>query len=207
FDLFSTICMSTIIQQYTYVVKNIIGYCNNISDYISRGKTLSKWVLLLVLREIGRGELPFYLRFIKNHVVICGLGRKGLLLAKGFLERNYCVVVIENDPNNSLIEGCKDYGAILLIGNAANRDILRSAHVQKALYLISVCGDDGVNAEVAVHTYALVGDRKGRVLTCFVHIVDYRLCSLLREREIETEKVDVFRRNSLIFSTAGQRRF
>lgn len=155
---------------------------------------VAAYTALAGLATVFREKLKmFYLRFTSNHVVICGLGKKGLLLAKGFLERNYCVVVIEKDPNNSLLNECKDYGAILLIGNAANRGVLRSARVQKALYLISVCGDDGVNSEVAVHAYALAGDHKGRVLTCFAHIVDYRLCSLLREREIETQKVDSFR--------------
>ena len=155
---------------------------------------VAAYTALAALAVVFREKLTmFYLRFTKNHVVICGLGRKGLLLAKGFLESNHCVVVIEKDPNNSLLEGCKDHGAILLIGNAASRNVLRSAQVQEARYLISVCGDDGVNAEVAVHAYTLVGDRKGKALTCFVHIVDSRLCNLLREREIETEKVDSFR--------------
>ena len=46
-----------------------------------------------------------------------------------------------------------------------------------------------------MHAYALAlsGDRRGRVLTCFVHIVDSKLCNLLRERKTETEKVDPFR--------------
>ncbi len=117
------------------------------------------------------------------------------MLAKGFFENNYRVVVIEQDPNNYLMEQGNDPGIILLTGNAANRDVLRSARVQEARHLISVCGDDGTNAEVAVHAYALAlaGDRRGRVLTCFVHIVDSKLCNLLRERKIETEKVDPFR--------------
>lgn len=155
---------------------------------------VAAYTALAALAAVFREKLTmFYLRFTKNHVVICGLGRKGLLLAKGFLQNNHCVVVIEKDQNNSFIKECKDQGAILIIGNAANSDVLRSAHVQEARYLISVCGDDGVNAEIAVHAYAIVENRKGNVLTCFVHIVDSRLCSLLREREIETEKVDSFR--------------
>jgi voltage-gated potassium channel Kch len=136
----------------------------------------------------------FRLRFIKNHVVICGLGKKGLLLAKGFQERGDRVVVIEKNQDNSLLRQCRGQGAIVLVGNTTDMELLRRVGVHKAKYVVSVCGDDGTNAEVALHSHELVGDRKGnKVLTCFVHIVDPQLCNLLREREIMTGKVDSFR--------------
>lgn len=135
----------------------------------------------------------FRLGLLNGHVVICGLGRKGLLFAKRFLDRGESVVVIELDADNDMIESCREYGAVILIGNAADRNLLQKVRVNKAKYLISVCGDDGVNAEVAVHAHELVRDNKGNVLTCLIHIVDPQLCSLLREQEIETQKVDAFR--------------
>jgi hypothetical protein len=131
--------------------------------------------------------------FIKNHVVICGLSRKGLLLAKGYHERGERVVVIEQDEENPLLQECREQGAIVLIGNAANRELLRKARVHKGNYLVSVCGDDGANAEVAIHACELVERRKDKPLTCFIHIVDPRLCNLLRERELFSEKVESFR--------------
>ena len=132
-------------------------------------------------------------RFASDHVVICGLGRKGYLLARGFRERGARVVVIEQNEGNDLIAQCREQGAIVLIGNATNEELLRQARLPKAKYVISVCGDDGTNAEVAVHARELVGDRGGRALTSFVHIVDPQLCELLRERELATEGADVFR--------------
>jgi len=129
-------------------------------------------------------------RFIKKHIVICGLGLKGMLLAQRFCERGYHVVVIEQDDGNVLLDQCKDEGAIVLIGNATDKKMLRKAHVNKAKYLISVCGDDGVNAKVVVNTRELTGDREGNVLTCVVHIVDPQLCHLLRVQEIENIEMD-----------------
>ena len=58
----------------------------------------------------------FCLRFIKDHVVICGLGRKGLLLSREFRKNGERVVVIEQDRNNSMIGLCKEYGSIILAG-------------------------------------------------------------------------------------------
>lgn len=124
------------------------------------------------------------LRFIRDHVVICGLGRMGLLLARGFLRRGERVVVIEQDEGNDFIALCREEGAIAILGNAKDREVLRRAGVSKAKYAFSVCGDDSTNAEVAVHVQELASSRQGHPLTCFVHIVDPRLYHLLREREV-----------------------
>lgn len=132
-------------------------------------------------------------KFFKDHIVICGLGRKGMLLASGFREEGERVVVIEQDDNNSMISECKGHGSIILIGNAADPYMLRRARIGRAKHLISVCGDDGVNAEVAVNARKLVSNRGGRALTCLIHIVDLQLCNLLRERESKIARADAFR--------------
>jgi hypothetical protein len=132
-------------------------------------------------------------RSIKNHIVICGLGRKGLLLAQGFRERWERIVIIEQDEDNGMLGRCRKQGVITLIGNATDQSMLRRARVHKASHLISVCGDDGTNAEVAVHARELVGNRKRRTLSCLVHIVDPQLCDLLRQREIGMGRLDAFR--------------
>src|SRR4030043_2198014 len=122
------------------------------------------------LAIIFQEQLQFFrMRFLKDHIVICGLGRKGLLLSGGFREREEQVVVIEQDEDNGLLGNCREQGAIILIGNAADPVLLRKARVNKAKYVISVCGDDGANAEVAVHARELVWDRKGKALSCLIH--------------------------------------
>lgn len=135
----------------------------------------------------------FRLRFFRNHIVICGLGRKGWLLAKGFCEKGERVVVVERDSDNGMLRLCREHGAITLIGNATAPTLLRSARVGRAKYVISVCGGNGTNAEVAVHARELVRGRKGKALTCLAHIYDLGLCILLREREIAMAKPDEFR--------------
>ncbi len=124
------------------------------------------------------------LRVIHDHVVICGLGRMGLLLARGFLQRGNRVAVIEQDEGNDFIALCREEGVNVVLGNAKDREVLRRAGVARAKYVLSVCGDDSTNAEVAVHVQELALSRQGRPLTCFVHIVDPQLYYLLREREV-----------------------
>nr|MBC7244260.1 NAD-binding protein [Chloroflexota bacterium] len=124
------------------------------------------------------------LRFMHDHVVICGLGRMGLLLTRGFLQQGEHVVVIEQDEGNDFIALCREEDAIVVLGNARERELLRWAGVPKAKYVLSVCGDDSTNAEVAVRVQELATQRQGRPVECFVHIVDPRLYHLLREQEI-----------------------
>ena len=132
-------------------------------------------------------------RFYSDHVVICGLGRRGMLLARSFRERGRRVVAIEQDYENDRIAQCRRHGAVVLVGNACDSSVLREARVQKARHVIALCSDDGVNAEIAVDTRGLVQARRGRPLTCIVQIVDARLLDLLKGQEVEMSEADSFR--------------
>ncbi|MCX5891127.1 MAG: NAD-binding protein [Deltaproteobacteria bacterium] len=133
------------------------------------------------------------LKLTKNHVVICGLGDKGSLFTKAFYEDGYKVVGIDKDADNSRLEQFRDLGILILTGNATDSEILQKARVQKARYLVAVCGNDGDNAEIAVNASALVAAAETKVLTCLVHITNPHLCNLLKEREIMAQRVDSFR--------------
>ncbi|MFW6164378.1 MAG: NAD-binding protein, partial [Planctomycetota bacterium] len=129
---------------------------------------------------------------LRDHVVICGLGRKGLALTKGFRRAGHTVVAIESDETKDAIAQCRDLGAAVVTGDATEGAVLRKARVPRARYVLAVC-DDGPNAEVAAYAEALAADRRGSALTCFAHIVDLELCDLLRERELARRRGDTFR--------------
>ena len=124
------------------------------------------------------------LLFMRDHVIICGLGRKGVRLAYQFRERGEKVVVIEANEDNDWIEPSRASGAVVLNGDASDSEMLRKARLNRARYLISVIGDDGKNAEVAVQAEKLSHERKDGTLTCIIHIVDPQLWHLLREKEL-----------------------
>jgi hypothetical protein len=139
------------------------------------------WALALVFVDQVQ---TFRLRFLHDHTVICGLGRQGRLLATSFLAHGQQVVVVEQREDDSFIQPCRDEGAVVLIGDATDRETLRRAGVHRARHLIASSGDDGANAEIAVNARALSVNRAEHPLTCLVHIVDPQLCNLLREREL-----------------------
>ncbi len=125
-------------------------------------------------------------RALRDHVVICGLSQKGLLLARSFRERGYRVLVVENKPNHDLLAACKESGIYALIGDVTRRETLRAARIAHAKYLFAV-SDDAVNAAVIAHARDIMSaskDDNGHVLTCAAHIMDSELWRLLRRWEV-----------------------
>jgi hypothetical protein len=133
------------------------------------------------------------LLFIREHVVICGLGRKGFRLASQFLAGNYPVVVVEIDEGNEYIESIRSAGAVVIQGDAGDLELLSKLKLEKAHSLVAVVGDDGKNAEIAVQAEKISRSRASGCLTCIIHISESRLWRLLREKELQTQGHPHFR--------------
>jgi len=154
------------------------------------------WTVLKALALLFHEQsLRLRLRFYSGHVVICGLGRKGLQLVREFRACGAPVVVIEAVPDNVRLQVCRELGAVVLIGDAADTAVLRRARVFCAAYVIAVSAKDGKNVEVAVQTSELAGVHHApwpHRVGCFVHIVDLKLCALFKRHPIFTETRDRF---------------
>lgn len=122
----------------------------------------------------------------RDHVVVCGLSRKGVLLTRAFRERGDVVAVIERDESNDFIAQARGRGAAVIVGDATDPDVLRRAGVARARTLVAVADDDGTNAEIAVAAQSLTAGRQRGRLTCIMHVFDPQLYHLLREREMVT---------------------
>lgn len=120
-------------------------------------------------------------RFWRGHVVIVGLGERGRLLAKGFADRGDRVLVIERNQEVDAVAQAREQGVPVVIGDASDDTVLAKARVPYARYLVAVANHDGINAEVAVDAGRLVAERGDGDLEAFVHLVDRRLCELVRE--------------------------
>lgn len=153
------------------------------------GYTALQGIALLFSEQLDR----LWARFAKRHVIVCGLGEKGSHLARGFRDNGWRVIAIESDLGNPNVPLCRERGVTVLGGDAASEEALRSANVRAASYLFAVCGDDGVNAEVATRARFLNAGRASGVLACYAHIVDLALCRLLREQYLAGPPTDAFR--------------
>ena len=143
---------------------------------VAAGATLSALATLL-----GEQLAAARVRFYSNHVVVCGLGRLGSLLARTLREAGYKVVAIESDIENGAIARCREVGIVVLVGDGTDPAVLRKAGGRRAGYLFAVAGNDGRNSDIAIAAAGLAGMRSGSPLTCFVHVMDDKLADVLRQ--------------------------
>jgi hypothetical protein len=159
---------------------------------------LAAWTAVRALMSLFRDRWQQILvRVWSEHVVICGLSRKGWLLAQGFVARGERVVVIESDESHDMIGPCQERGMAVLVGDATDPEQLHRAGVQRARHLVAVTDNDGINAEIAVRAQGVLMEaaasrrrRAGRryPLTCTVHLVDPQLHGLARTREMTLQE-------------------
>lgn len=113
-------------------------------------------ILFQVIQHMLREELDAQrISRIKNHVIVCGLGRKGLAATRHLTEQGKQVVVIEKSPAPAMVEACRELGAHVMTGDAANPDILCAARIERAESLIAICPDDSTNYDIAANTSRL----------------------------------------------------
>lgn len=70
---------------------------------------------------------------LSNHIVVVGYGRVGSLLGAGLLSQGSNILVIEDNPE--AVATAKRDGAELLVGNAADPEVLSAAAVDRAIRL------------------------------------------------------------------------
>jgi voltage-gated potassium channel Kch len=122
--------------------------------------------------------------FRSGHTIVCGLGNRGEALVESLLDSSK-VVALELNSANPAIRRLRDAGAVVLVGDATDPEALARANAQRASRLVSVCGDDATNAQVAANVLAV--ERSSSPLTTFVHVDDPRLYMFLHHHALTTE--------------------
>jgi hypothetical protein len=123
----------------------------------------------------------------RGHVVVCGLGTRGLQVVRS-IEREgeqRRVVAIDSDRNNPNIDIARELGAIVLFGDATESDLLHAARVPRAESLVCLLAGDVGNAEVASRARLLCADRR-QPLAVYCHVESMDLVAELTSAGIET---------------------
>jgi hypothetical protein len=79
------------------------------------------------------------------------------------------------------------------------------AGVTRARFLVTLCGDDEVNAEVLTSTRRVLGQRRATPLTCVVHVSDLPLQRLMRGAEFAAGPDDPIRLQCVNLEERGAR--
>lgn len=132
-----------------------------------------KGMLLLAGRHIGVLKVKFS---AKNHYVICGLGDRGIALARDLLssrDKNNLVVVIDINPSNKHVNTLIDLGGIFIEGNAQESSTLAQAAVHKSSHLILLTDKDATNLRILQVVKLIVEKNKNnRSICCHTHIAN-----------------------------------
>lgn len=101
----------------------------------------------------GRRRMEKELGKLKNHYIICGVGRVGRRIAAEIAARKLPFVIIEKDPVRA--QWAQDQNFLVIIGDASNEAVLRQAHINEAKGLASAVTSDAQNVYIALTARSL----------------------------------------------------
>ena len=131
---------------------------------------------VLVGKRLRREWMRVRASFWSGHVVVCGLGKKGLevvqCISKTMSVRH--IVVIDPAPEPALADACIAAGACLITGDASQAEVLKEARVTKAQAVVVITPSDEVNVRIAaeVRSACVAANAATR---CHVHLSDIYL--------------------------------
>jgi nucleoside-diphosphate-sugar epimerase len=181
-----------------YRAPGLFGTSGNIDPPVPWQFEVARWLgpllfgiaALRVLYALFRQEarLLWIRLFVRDHVVVAGLGEKGFRIVTGLHEAGHRVIVIEREKDNPRVPGIRERGITVLDGDATDSEVLRRAQVGRAEHLLAVCGDDGTNVDACVAAEGLAADRRSGVLTALAHLQDRRLWFMLSSAAIGSDQ-------------------
>lgn len=106
-----------------------------------------------ISKILGGRRMSREIEGLNRHVIICGFGRVGSLLAHDLAVSKVPILVIDSSPEK--VELAERSGCLVIRGNATDDDILRSAGVERAAYLATVLPADSINVFVTLSASAI----------------------------------------------------
>ncbi len=128
---------------------------------------------------------------LKDHCIVCGLGRKGSNLVNDLLSNGRRLVVIDLHIDPITANEFRRRGAIVLTGDATETETLLSARITKAKSLVCLLGEDQDNLRIAHRAFQLSRERQNE-LTCIIHLASQDLLGLVKRSELTLSSTDPF---------------
>jgi voltage-gated potassium channel Kch len=130
------------------------------------------WVKLQGLRPVHR----------RGHIIVCGAGSIGSGVIDLLLALGKRLVVIERDPDTTIVERARERGFDLLTGDASRDTTLDLCNLEAAHSLIALTNVDTLNLEIALGARA-----RNPTMPIVLRIADASFAeSIARHFEIET---------------------
>jgi voltage-gated potassium channel len=99
-------------------------------------------------RALGARRMTLEIETLDQHVIICGFGRMGILLAARMVEAQRSFVVVDRDEER--IAQARDRGYLVRLGDATDESLLEAAGIRRAAVLATVLPNDALNVFITL---------------------------------------------------------
>jgi len=99
-------------------------------------------------RALNRRRMTKGIGELKDHIILCGFGRAGRILAKELHTAKTQFVVV--DVDSAKLNEAEQEGFLIVEGNATEDDTLEQAGIRRARVLASVLPDDAMNVFITL---------------------------------------------------------
>ena len=111
--------------------------------------TLTQWLIETELGTyFGQRRMERQISKLKDHYVVCGVGRVGRAVAREFEAARAPFVVIEREQER--LRWVLDRDALLVVGDATHEEALRQAGVERARGLVAAVAGDAENLYIVL---------------------------------------------------------
>ncbi len=111
--------------------------------------TLVQWLTEAQIQlALGGKRMENEIEKLKKHVIICGFGRIGRMIASQLDGNGTDFVIVDQNPDR--VAEARDAGWLTLLGEATDETVLRSAGVLRARVLATVLPNDAANVFITL---------------------------------------------------------
>jgi Trk K+ transport system NAD-binding subunit len=115
---------------------------------------LIQFITLSQLQQVFRGKrVQNQIDRLSGHVIICGFGRIGVMLARDLRAGQAAFVVVDQDEGR--LADARELGYLCVHGNATDEAALELAGIQRARCLATVLPDDAANVFITLSARSL----------------------------------------------------
>ncbi len=114
-------------------------------------------------------------RWLSNHVLVCGVGRAGKVIAAALKRKGVRVVGVDLGPAEQFDEWRAESGVPMIYGSFYSRSVLQRGGAARARSILFATGDDLANLEGAVGAYDWLRSTRGRPRIIWTHVTNEKL--------------------------------
>lgn len=119
-------------------------------------------------------------RYMKDHVIVCGLGRTGRLFVQALMAQKIPVVGIDIGPPEAFDAWMDDNKHPIIFGNFHHHRVLEKAGAERARSIIFASGNDLLNLEGALAAYEWLKTDQGAARIIWAQIANEQLADTAR---------------------------